>query len=321
MKAIGAPTATEAGRVTMTIHVAGAPVSFGVFELTPADVAVALPDGEQIMTILADTGYTGIDLGPRGFLDAQGGLRERLGAHGLALAGGWIDLPFSEDAAFRAALPGLDAALDVFEAGRTSGAPLAARPTLADSGDEIRRAHPGGVTTHSLDAGGWARLSRNVAEAVARITDRGFEPTFHHHACTFVETPDEIDTFLNETQIGLTLDTGHLIIGGGEPSDAWTRWGSRINHLHVKDVRVERVREIVGRGGGMIDVWSGGAFVEIGAGDLDLAKFMDETVVRGYDGWLVVEQDVYPLPGYDLDLIAAEHARNRAALAPWVPLS
>lgn len=301
----------------MALRVAGAPVSFGVFELTPDDVPVTLPDGEQVMEILASTGYEGIDLGPRGFLDAAGDLAARLGEHGLSLAGGWVDLPFSDDAAFRAALPALDAAFDVFEAATRAEAVLPARPTLADSGDARRRARPGGAPELALDAEGWARLGRNVAVAAARSRDRGFEPTFHHHACTFVETPDEIDAFLEVTDVGLTLDTGHLIIGGGDPAEAWTRWGSRIDHLHVKDVRIGRVRDIVGAGGGMIEVWSGGTFVEIGSGDLDLVAFMDETVARGYDGWLVVEQDVYPQPGYDLDAIAAEHARNRAALAPW----
>jgi inosose dehydratase len=302
----------------MTVAVAGAPVSFGVFELTPEDSPVALPDGEAVMTALAATGYQGIDLGPRGFLDAAGDLRERLVAHGLPLAGGWVDLPFSDDAAFRASLPNLDAALDVFEAARIDDAPLAARPTLADSGDEVRRRHPGGPSHHRLDRDGWARLGRNVGEAVSRVRDRGFEPTFHHHACTFVETPEEIDELLAVTDVGLTLDTGHLIIGGGDPADAWRRWGSRIDHLHLKDVDVQRVHDIVGGGGGMIEVWAGGAFVPIGEGDLDVAGFLTQTMARPYSGWIVIEQDVYPQAGYSFEAIVAEHRRNRDALRPWI---
>lgn len=301
----------------MTITIAGAPVSFGVFELTPADVEVELPSGEQIMRILTASGYRGIDLGPRGFLDSEGELSQRLSAHGLALAGGWIDLPFSDDEAFRAALPSLDAALDVFASVDPQTGVPAPRPTLADSGDDVRRAHPGGIAAHTLDPAGWRRVGRNVAEAAARVADRGFDATFHHHACTFVETPDEIDAFLDVTEVGLTLDTGHLILGGGDPATAWSTWGERIDHIHVKDVRVARAREIVAAGGGMIDVWSGGAFVPIGEGDLDIASFMDAAIAADYDGWVVIEQDVYPLPGYDLAVIAAEHERNRRALDPW----
>src|SRR5690606_5509886 len=117
---------------------------------------------------------------------------------------------------------------------------------------------------HVLDAAGWARLARNVAVAAQKVRDRGLEPTFHHHACTFVETPDEIDAFLDSTDVGLTFDTGHLLIGGGDPLDGWKRWSSRINHLHLKDVRVDALRAIVARKGGMIDVWSGRTFVPFG---------------------------------------------------------
>ncbi len=301
----------------MVVKVAGAPVSFGVFELTPDDVAVALPDGEQVMAILADTGYTGVDLGPVGFLDGAGPLPERLAAHGLDLAGGWIDLPFSDDGAFETALPGLAATLDLFSSAPPRDGGIAPRPTLADSGDAVRKAHPGGDPEHTLDAAGWRRLGRNVATVASMMRDRGLEPTFHHHACTFVETPAEIDAFCDATDVDLTLDTGHLLIGGGDPSTAWERWGERINHLHIKDVRVARLREIVDAGGGMIEVWSGGVFVPIGDGDLDLAAFMDAMVARDFDGWLVVEQDVYPQAGYDLDTIAAEHRHNRDALRPW----
>ncbi|MEY9853186.1 sugar phosphate isomerase/epimerase [Leifsonia sp. EB41] len=88
---------------TPAVRVAGAPVSFGVFELTPEDTSVALPDGAAVLAALVETGYDGVDLGPRGFLDGGGSadgdnLRARLLSSGLDLAGGWIELPLSDDA-------------------------------------------------------------------------------------------------------------------------------------------------------------------------------------------------------------------------------
>lgn len=59
-----------------------------------------------------------------------------------------------------------------------------------------RKAHPGGGAGHALDEEGWDRFARNLAVAAARIRARGLEPTFHHLACTFVETPEEVDIFL-----------------------------------------------------------------------------------------------------------------------------
>ena len=108
------------------------------------------------------------------------------------------------------------------------------------------------------------------------------------------------------------------MIGGGDVLEGWRRWQSRINHLHVKDVRVDRLRVIVARKGGMLDVWGGGVFVPFGAGDLPIDTFMDEVVASSYAGWLVVEQDLLPKPGDDPATVRADHARNREVLRRWV---
>jgi len=142
--------------------------------------------------------------------------------------------------------------------------------------------------------------------------------TFHHHACTFVETPDEVDIFLARTDVDLTFDTGHLLIGGGDVLETWHRWRQRINHLHLKDVRVDRLREIIAAGGGMIDVWSGGTFAPLGDGDLDIAGLMSDVVHSGFDGWIVIEQDVYPTPGADPLIPQRDAETNRRVLATWV---
>ncbi len=302
----------------MTIAVAGAPVSFGVFELTPDDDALVLPTADALTAVLARTGYAGVDLGPVGFLGRGDELRRRLDTNGLELAGGWVDLPFSDDEAFAASLSTLDTALDVFSDavdGHPSRAPL---PTLADSGDAIRKANPGGGAGHSLDEQGWDRFARNLATAAARVRARGLEPTFHHHACTFVETPDEVDTFLARTDVDLTFDTGHLLIGGGDVLQSWQRWQGRINHLHLKDVRTGVLREIVEGGGGMIEVWSGGTFVPLGDGDLAVGALMDDVVASGWDGWLVVEQDVYPVAGADPQAPVRDAETNRRVLRKWL---
>jgi inosose dehydratase len=303
----------------MSVTVAGAPVSFGVFELTPDSDNLVLPSADEVCATLQETGYLGVDSGPIGFLGRGDELRERLARYGLELCGGWVDLPFSDDTAFSASLPALDAALDVFTAVVETSPSRLPLPTLADSGDALRKANPGGGAGHTLDADGWRTLAKNVGAAADRIRDRGLEPTFHHHACTFVETPDEIDRFLELTDVDLTFDSGHLLLGGGDVLEGWRRWRDRINHLHLKDVRVELAREIVARKGGMIDVWSGGTFVPFGAGDLPMSTFLDEVFAAGFDGWLVVEQDLYPTPGVDsLPRVRADHASNREALRTWV---
>ncbi|KAG4074512.1 hypothetical protein HA402_011246 [Bradysia odoriphaga] len=289
--------------------------------MTPEGQATVSAD--DMLTVLADAGYRGVDLGPVGFLGEGKELRARLAHHALELAGGWVQLPFSDDEAFEASLGSLHEALRVFSDAASDAPTRLPLPTLADDGSLARRAHPGrGAEVDPLADAAWQRLAVNAERAASLVRTAGFEPTFHHHAGTFVESPEEIDRFLANVDIDLTLDTGHLLIGGGDPAEAVTRWGDRINHLHLKDIDVAELRRVLAAGGGMAEVWSSGSFVAFGRGDLDLAAVMDAMDARGFDGWVVVEQDVLNAPDVAIDAFRAERAAdqrvNRDALSAWV---
>lgn len=299
----------------MQVRIANAPVSFGVFEL--ADPALPPPDPDELLAALASQGYTGIDLGPVGWFGRGEELRDRLDRHGLDLAGGWVDMAFHDDDRYAADVPVLEDALDVFVAGQSADPEWRPKPTLAVSGTPEREAHPGGGATMPeirLDDDGWRRFAANLSDALRRCRARGLEPTFHHHACTLVEAPEEIDRLLELTDVGLTLDTGHLILGGGDPLAALERWGERINHVHIKDVRMDLVRAAVARGAAMREVWEGRVFCRLGDGDLDLLEFVRRLRLEDYRGWVVVEQDVIPGPGDTLAGLLADQKHNLEVL-------
>ena len=302
--------------MTAAITLANAPVSYGVFELS-AEEGVHLPDAEELATMVAAAGYAGIDSGPIGMLGRGPQLRARLARHRLTLAGGWVDLPFSDADAFAAALPGYRDALAFFTEGSDPDRP--ARPTLADSGSELRRAHPGGGAGLSLDERGWDTFADSLATALTLAREVGLEPTFHHHACTHVETPAEIDELLTRSDVGLTLDTGHLLLGGGDPVTGLRRWAGRIDHLHLKDVRRWVLAQVVATRAGMRKVWTDRAFVPLGEGDLDLEAVMAQILSTDYTGWLVVEQDVIPQPGDDPGRPQRDQVHNREVLRRWLP--
>ena len=44
--------------------------------------------------------------------------------------------------------------------------------------------------------------------------------------------------------VGLLMDTGHLSFAGGDPVSVIRRWGSRINHVHCKEVRADVLQRV-----------------------------------------------------------------------------
>jgi len=267
-----------------------------------------------VLSAISGAGYEGTELGPPGYLGDRLTLRKSLANHGLALVGGYIPIRFSEPEHWTEDLAAMDATLDLFAAADATEA----KPVLADGGSAERIRFPGRAAADrsiGLDEAGWARFAEGVAQACDLARTRGFEPTFHHHTATFVEAPWEIERVLELTDVGLLLDTGHLRLGGGDPTTALREWGSRINHIHIKDVHDEVLAGVIADAADMPEAWHRGVFCELGTGDVDLDSFFAELSRSDYSGWLVVEQDMVPRSPRDAADAAASQVRNRAWLA------
>src|SRR3981081_3468558 len=294
--------------LTGPIAVAAAPVSFGAFEVT-VGIDPHVPDAVSVLDAVKRDGYDGIDLGPIGYLGTRDNLRDHLASRGLPLAGGYMPLPLSDPAGMEPAIAELRTLLDLFDTVKASDQVLAPKPTLADAGSAARRLAPG--RAHSdrrlgLQPEGWDRLATNLEEAVQLCRSRGYEPTFHHHAGTYVEAPWEIEELLARSDIGLCLDTGHLVLGGGDPVHAISDWGPRINHVHLKDVRRSVIDAVVREGGDMMQVWRRVAFCRLGTGALAIDAILQGLRALSYRGWLVVEQDMIPGPETPPDAAAQD---------------
>jgi inosose dehydratase len=283
----------------------------------------AVPDAETLMDHVAAAGYLGIDLGPLGYLGDREQLAGRLLRRGLSLAGGYLELPFSEPERLAAAMASLEELLDVFDAaggglGGSSGARAPRpKPTLADAGSPARAALPGQAALDpsvGLDDAGWRRFADGISRVADRCRERGYDPTFHHHTATYVEAQWEIERLLELTDIGLTLDTGHLLLGRGEPVAAISAWGSRINHLHLKDARTAVLDAIVAERAPVDAIWRRGAFCALGTGDIDIDAVLAALDAIDYAGWLVVEQDILPEGDGASERAARDQEANREFL-------
>ena len=294
------------------IRIANAPLSYGAFEMT-VGTSFRVPDPESVLGAIAEAGYAGTDLGPPGYLGETDQLSERLERRGLELVGGFVPVRFSEPDHWEEGFDGLRHTLDLLAAAGSERA----RPVLCDAGGPERSANPGrGGEDESLrlDDRRWRALADGVARAAEMARERGFEPVFHHHTASYVEALPEIERFLEDSDVALLLDSGHLVVAGGDPVRALREWGGRIEAIHLKDVRLDVLETVHAERADMLTAWRRGVFCALGDGDVDLRGFCAELVTRGYEGWLVVEQDRVLEDDGAFTVASAEQARNRAWL-------
>jgi len=299
------------------IAVANAPVSYGAFEITVGHDP-NVPDGVSVLDQVAEAGYAGIDLGPVGYLGSGTRLGELLAERGLGLAGAYLELPYADHDALEQAIGELDALLGTFDAVRPYLPGPAPRPTLADAGSRERRSRPGRSAVQpglGLDRDGWRRFAEGLARVVGRCHDRGYEPTFHPETGTYVEAPWEIEEVLERSEIGLCLETGHMMLGGGDPVAMLRDWGDRVNHVHLKDAVLSVMAGIITDDAPVTEIWSREAFCALGHGDLDVTGILDGLRGISFGGWLVVEQDILPRSAERFARAAEEQRHNREFLA------
>jgi inosose dehydratase len=101
-------------------------------------------------------------LGPAGYLGLGAELASRLKDRKPGLAGGYLELLYSDPVRMKTAMHELDVFLDVFDAAGTPEHGLKPKPTLADLGSDIRKANPGKAANNrelGLDRDGWKRFA------------------------------------------------------------------------------------------------------------------------------------------------------------------
>ena len=139
----------------------------------------------------------------------------------------------------------------------------------------------------------------------------GLRLVFHPHAETHVEYEDQIETFLEQTdpnRVSLCLDIGHHAYRGGDPVDFMRRHHERVAYMHLKSVDADIRRRVESEGIVFSKAVGMDIFCEPSEGAIDFRAFRDVLEEVDYDGWAVVEQDMYPAP-FDKPLPIAKRTR------------
>jgi inosose dehydratase len=166
---------------------------------------------------------------------------------------------------------------------------------IADNGDERRRMVAGHVGPEDgMDEESWQHVFAGLEGVAERAERHGVGIVFHNHVGTYVETEEEVRRLLDGTdpeRVGLCLDVGHLVYGGGNVMQVMNRYGDRVRYVHLKDVDMDLLERCRREGLGWHDALRLGIFTEFGTGGVDFAGFFDELRARDYSGWIIVEQD------------------------------
>jgi inosose dehydratase len=294
------------------IRIANAPCSWGVLEFESKS---ASPGYSQVLDEIAQSGYVGTELGDWGFMPTQPHvLRAEVLRRGLALLGAFVTVRLKDPASYEASRN-----TAVKTARLLAGAAGESQPMIVLSDEPTAdpvRAQAAGRVDSSLSLRGdeWARAAAGV-NAIARavLDETGLRTVFHHHCAGYVEAPDEIDALMQRTDpqlVGLCLDSGHAVYGGGSPIDLLRGHRDRVWHVHFKDCEPRVAARARQEGWDYQTALRHGVFCELGRGSVDFPDLLRELEAGGYDRWIVVEQDVLPAMGAPLE----SATRNRVFL-------
>ena len=296
------------------INIANAPVSWGVFEQTVGDPLALEP--EVMLDQMAAAGYAGTEVGPPGYFKEAAWLREQLAARDLSLVGNFMPQRFSRAEYAEADRAEMVRALEYMLEARPDD--VMPKAILADASVEPERLRwAGQIPQHpeaSLPPERFSLLIDNLHRAGEAARERGFDPVLHYHAASYVESGAEIHQVfdsLDTSLVGMCLDTGHALFGGADPVELLEDYFDIVRLIHIKDCDLEVLGEVSRSGGGMMEAWDRGVFCQLGQGTAGLERFLDAVKSRGWQGWMVVEQDRFLKPSDTAEAMLALHTRNR----------
>ena len=279
--------------------VGNAPCSWGTLEFEQAK-------GEQIgfaqmLDELAETGYTGTELGDWGYMPTNPqALAAELSRRSLVMLGAFVPVALKNPAAHAAGVA--DAVQTARLLATVAGDPAPYLVLADDNGTVPERTRLAGRVPPEagLSPPEWTTFAAG-ADLIARAVfeETGLRTVFHHHCAGYVETPDEIATLLDRTdpaRLGLVFDTGHYCYGAGNYAvvAALDRFAGRIWYVHLKDCQpavAERARR---EGFDYFTALRHGVFCELGKGGVDFPAVLRWLAAHQYRGYVLVEQDVLP---------------------------
>lgn len=278
------------GEMIMGIQVGNAPDSWGVW----------FPQNERqvswqvFLDEVAEAGYTCIELGPWGFLPTDlDVLKVELDRRRLKLVASTLGCNLLDEGSVQGLIDQLPAVASLQKSlGAEFVVLLPAMYTDLFSGEP--------VMTRELSASERETYNRNIGR-IGRIVREGYGLvlTAHPHVDSHLETEGDIISLLNATapeDVSLCLDVGHHAYGGGDACAFLRTHADRIPYIHLKNCDGEVLRQMREHNWSFAEAVTHNIMCEPWKGMVDFAQLKCVLDEIGYQGYVVVEQDMFPTP-------------------------
>jgi inosose dehydratase len=264
---------------TFIDRVAAAPISWGICEAPGWGPQLPV---DRVLAEMRQLGITASEQGALGWLPSDpAAQRAKLDEYGMRLLGGFVAVVLHDPAQRDEQLAEVDR---IAVAMATAGGQFFVScpvPALDDWH------HP------ALSDDGWDELLANLGRVDEICAEHGLTQVVHPHLYTLIETAEDFQRFLDGCSAKFCFDTGHLTIGGADVVAIARQQFDRIGIVHLKDVdaevaRRERAGELT-----LMAATEAGLFPSIGDGMVRIAEVVEALESQGYDGWYVMETDVF----------------------------
>lgn len=167
--------------------------------------------------------------------------------------------------------------------------------------------------------GEWKLLVEGLHLLGDLAAEKEMKVVFHHHMGTGIQTTEEIDRLMAETdpkKVSLLYDTGHLVFSGEDHLHVLNKHMSRIHHVHLKDVRIDVANKIREGKMSFLQAVKDGVFTVPGDGVVDFKPVFEVLDAAGYKGWFVVEAEQDPAVAnpFEYALKARKYIRETSGL-------
>ena len=298
-----------------SVRLASAPINWGIE--TPDHPGN--PSIDEVLQNSVEAGYQGFELGPLRFLGPDAlTIGDRLEAFGLKPVAYWMAIPLAQPF-------GGQVEADVHVALGVLHALTARHLLISDFGDPERMAVISRVEAHPetwWSDDDWAEARKTFQALAALGKDYGVDVSLHPHVGGHIESPREIEKALEAidgSAISVCIDTGHIRIGGTDAIPLMRRLGSKVHHIHAKDVDASILARLQRGEIDYAEAVGSGLYCDLGSGMVDWPGLAEAADAIGYRGWVVAEEDQLLSPGRHAPF--ESNIANRAFLAELFGIS